>query len=140
MYCFQYKKNYFSMYMGAGFLLTCLVVGILGAGVCEVFVLFSASNFFGQSRLVVSCPCPQFTHFTVRFLLSLHWFDACLPAQYLQVLAWWPNFWQLKHCCGSLTKGLIRKLLYPLINLTGCVSLPVLPLITMFVGNDLCFS
>ena len=40
--------------MGAVFLLTCLVVGILGAGVCEVFALFSASTFFGQSRLVVA--------------------------------------------------------------------------------------
>ena len=48
--------------MGASFLLTCLVVGILGAGVCEVFALFSVSSFFGQSQLVVTCPCPQFTH------------------------------------------------------------------------------
>ena len=86
--------------MRAGFLLTCLVVGILGADVCEVVALFSASSFFGQSRLVVACPCPQFTHFSVRFLLSLYWLDACLPAQYLQVLAWWPNF-QTARCAGD---------------------------------------
>ena len=70
--------------MGAGFLLTWLVVGILGASVCDVFVLFSVS--FGQSRLVVAFPCPQFMHSRVRFLLTLHWLDTCLPV--LQVVAW----------------------------------------------------
>ena len=128
--------------MGAGFLLTCLVVGILGTGVCDAFALFTASSFFGQSRLVVECLCPQFTHFSVRFLLSLHWFDACLSTQYLQVwtldlqvLAWWTNFCQLKHCSGSHTKGLIRKLPYPLVNLTGC-CFPTSTTFIMFVGSD----
>ena len=30
------------------------------------------------------------------------------------------NFWQMKHCSGSLIKELIRKFPYPLVNLTGC--------------------
>ena len=65
----------------------------------DVFTLSMASSYFGQSRLVAECHCLQWTHFSVRVLLSLHWMDACLPAQYLQVLtsdlhvlAWWPNF------------------------------------------------
>ena len=66
--------------MGTGFLLPCLIVGIFVAGVHEVFTLFMASSFFGQNRLVVACPCPKLTHFSVRVLLSLHWVDACLPA------------------------------------------------------------
>ena len=41
--------------MGAGFLFPCLIVGLLGAGVHEVFALFTVSIFFGQSRLVVEC-------------------------------------------------------------------------------------
>ena len=132
--------------MGAGSLLTCLVVGISGAGVCEVFALFSASSFFGQSRLVVACPSLQFTHFSVQFLLSLHWLNVCHPAQYLQVwnsdlqvLVWWTNFWQLKHCNGSLTNGLIRKLPYPLVNLTGC-CFATSTTFTIFVVSDFCFS
>ena len=52
--------------------------------------------------------------FSVPFLLSLHWLNACLPMQYMQVLVWWSNFWQLKHCSGCLTKGLIRKFPCPL--------------------------
>ena len=66
-------------------MLPCLIVGLFVAGVHEVFTLFMASRFVGQSRLVVECPCPPMTHFSVRVLLSLHWVDACLPAQYLQV-------------------------------------------------------
>ena len=71
--------------MGAGFLLPCLIVGLFIPGMHEVFTLLMASSFFGQSRLVVTCLCSQLTHFSVRVLLSLHWVDACLPAQYLQV-------------------------------------------------------
>ena len=54
--------------MGAGFLLPCLIVSLCVAGVHEVFTLFMASSFFGQSRLVVACHCPQLTHFSVRVL------------------------------------------------------------------------
>ena len=71
--------------MWDGFLLICLVVGLFGDAMCEAFAFFSASSFFGQSRLMVVCPSPQLTNFSVRFLLFLHWLDACLPAQYLQV-------------------------------------------------------
>ena len=69
--------------MGTGFLVDCLVVGTLCDCVCDVFTLCSAASFFGQRRLVVACPCPQFAHFSVS--LSWHWVDVCLPAQYLQV-------------------------------------------------------
>ena len=71
--------------MGDGFLVPCLIVGLVVAGAHEVFTLFMASNLFGQSRLVVECPCPQLTYFSVSVLLSLHWVDVCLTAQYLQV-------------------------------------------------------
>ena len=125
--CMVNEAHAFFNGMGDGFLLTCLVVLTLCAGVCDDLTLLSASSFFGQRRLVAACPCPQFTHFSVRVSLSLHWVDACRPAQYLQlwtsdlqVLAWWPNFWQLKNCRGRLTKGLSRKLPYLRVNLTGC--------------------
>ena len=49
-----------------GFLLHCLTVGVFGAGVCEVFALFSTFGFVGQSLLVVTCSCPHLTHFSVR--------------------------------------------------------------------------
>ena len=51
---------------GAGFLLHCLTVCVFGAGVCEVFALFLAFSFFGQSRQVMTCSCPLLTHFSVR--------------------------------------------------------------------------
>ena len=58
--------------------------------ICLVVVFFGAG---------VWLPYPQLTHFSVCFLLSLHWLDGCLPVQYLhiwtsvlQVLASWPNF------------------------------------------------
>ena len=128
--------------MGAGILLACLVALTL----CADFTLLSASSIFGQRRLVAACPCPQFTHFSVRVSLSLHWADSCRPAQYLQVwasdlqvLAWCPNFWQLKHCRGLLTKGLSRKLPYPLVNLTGC-CFPASTIFTKFVGSACFFS
>ena len=62
--------------MWAGFLLPCLIVGLFVAGVYEVFTLSMASSLFGHSRLMMVCPCPQLTHFSVRVLLSLHWVDA----------------------------------------------------------------
>ena len=79
--CMVNEVHAFFNGMGAGILLTCLVVLTLCAG----FTLLTVSSFFGQRRLVAACPCPQFTHFCVRVSLSLHWADACRPAQYLQV-------------------------------------------------------
>ena len=119
--------------MGTVFLLTCLVVGRLGIGVREVSVCSRLPVSLCRADGWAACHCSQFTHFRVRFLLSLHWFDACLPAQYLHVLAWCPNVWQLNHCSGSLTKGLIRKLPYPLVNLSECCSIPVLLLPCLWV-------
>ena len=54
----QYGAHAFFNGMGAGFLLICLVVGILL--VRSKSALFSVSSFFGQRQLVVACPCPQF--------------------------------------------------------------------------------
>ena len=67
----------------------------------------------------------------------------CIVILYLQVwtsdLAWWSNFWQLKHHNGSLTNGIIQKLPYHLVNLTGC-CFHISTTFTMFVGSDFCFS
>ena len=122
--------------MWAGFLLSCFSVVRCDAG--AVFSFFSASILFGQTRLV-ACSCPQFAHLNVNCLLSLYWWEWCLPAQYLQVwisdlhvLAWWAYFWQLKHCWGPFIKGRILKLPYPLVNLTEC-SFPVKTTFTMTV-------
>ena len=119
--------------MGTVFLLTCLVVGRLGIGVREVSVCSRLPVSLCRADGWAACHCSQFTHIRVRFLLSLHWFDACLPAQYLHV---WPGV----QTSGSwitvvvlITKGLIRKLPYPLVNLSECCSIPVLLLPCLWV-------
>ena len=73
----------FASGMGAGFLLSCFCVVRCDAG--AVFAFFSASILFGRRRFVVACSCPQFAHFSVSCLLSLHWWERCRPVQYLQV-------------------------------------------------------
>ena len=56
--CMVNEVHAFFNGMGAGILLTCLVVLTL----CTGLTLLSASSFFGQWRLVAACPCPQYTH------------------------------------------------------------------------------
>ena len=48
--CMVNEAHAFFNGMGAGFLLTCLVIGTICAGVCHVFTLFSASSFFGRGK------------------------------------------------------------------------------------------
>ena len=54
--CMVSEAHAFFNGMGAGFLLTCLVIGTRCAGVCDIFTLFSASSFLGQRRLLAACP------------------------------------------------------------------------------------
>ena len=125
--------------MGTVFLLTCLVVGRLGIGVREVSVCSRLPVSLCRADGWAACHCSQFTHIRVRFLLSLHWFDACLPAQYLHVLAWCPNVWQLNHCSGSHHKGPHSETPVPSGKSVG-VLFHTSTTVTMFVGSNFCFS
>ena len=125
--------------MGTVFLLTCLVVGRLGIGVREVSVCSRLPVSLCRADGWAAYNCSQFTHFRVRFLLSLHWFDACLPAQYLHVLAWCPNVWQLNHCSGSHHKGPHSETPVPSGKSVG-VLFHTSTTVTMFVGSNFCFS
>ena len=50
-----------SMVWGLVFCYPVFFVSRFGAGVCAVFLFFSASSLFGQSRLVMAFLCPQLT-------------------------------------------------------------------------------
>ena len=85
--------------MGAGFLLTCLVVVTLFAGVCDGSLgrgdWWRHASVHSVHTLVCESRCP--------------WTSIGHAGH----MAWWPYFLQLKHCSGRFTKGLIQKLPYP---------------------------
>ena len=68
--CTVNVAHVFASGMGAGFHLSCFCAVLCDAG--AVFAFFFASIIIGQMQLVVACSCPQFAHFSVSCLLSLH--------------------------------------------------------------------